>query len=71
LRKLTFAAAVRFSATSRKILKKKPLFDDRYCFLALPNFGSIFIAFGCVIAHRANQRDVVGSFNLSDRFSPD
>jgi hypothetical protein len=71
LRKLTFAAAVRFRATLRKILKKKPLFDNRYCFLALPCFGPIFIVFGCVIPHRANQRDVVRSFNLSDRFSLD
>jgi len=71
LRELTFAPAVRFRATLRKILKKKPLSTDRYCFLALPCFGPISIAFGCVIAHRANQRDAVRSFNLSDRFSPD
>jgi len=52
LRELTFARFVRFSATSRKILKKKRFPDDRYCFLALPDFGPIFIAFGCAIPHR-------------------
>jgi len=71
LRELTFAPAVRFSATLRKILKKKPLSTDRYCFIAPPCFDLIFIAFGCVIQYGANQRDVVRSFNLSGRFSLD
>jgi len=68
LRELTFARVVRFSATSRKILRKKRFPDDRYCFLALPYFGPIFIAFGCAVPHRAEQRDVVRSFNRSERF---
>ena len=65
---LTLAKVTRYCATSRKILKKKRFPDDRYCFLALPYFGPIFIAFGCAVPHRAERRDVVRSFNRSERF---